>query len=439
MQYNHSEQLQPGDSMDRKKISLDLGMSASTQLIMKLVGYLVITILARYLPKEDMGVFFFAATLATFFALLTELGTNRYLNREISENPSQALRQLSEVFSLRVALQAVFLLALYVFTALTKPEIITTVILTSIYIFLEQLNYTFNAFFLGLRNVKIYALTTISSKLLLTVLVLGATRISASLNLILLCYIGANLFLIFFSVFQVRRISGRLEWVWDRETEWGIIRKSLPFFLVTYLTMLHFNIDTLMLGYLKTYPEVASYTSGFKMLEVSQFVIRPLVLVFFPISTRLVVGKRWEELKTLFQRLLLGAGIFGLLAAGGVLVSADYLVLAVFGPKYGSSAGILRVVFLSAPFLYMWLIAFFFAASLHIELKVVIVMAVCVGANALLNLAGIKVLGAVGAAWSTVFSQVLMTVWTVILAWRQIQMRRAGAAIQQQTVAVTPD
>ena len=75
--------------MDRKKISLDLGMSAGTQVFMKLVSYVVITILARYLSKEDMGAFFFAATLATFFALLTELGTNRYLIREVSEDPSR--------------------------------------------------------------------------------------------------------------------------------------------------------------------------------------------------------------------------------------------------------------------------------------------------------------------------------------------------------------
>ena len=439
MQLNHSETQLPGSIMDRKKISLDLGMSASAQVIMKLVSYIVITILARYLSKDDMGAFFFAATLATFFALLTELGTNRYLNREVSENPSQALNRLSEVFSLRVVLQVIFILALYAFTALTKPEIITTVVLTSIYIFLDQLNYSFTAFFLGLRDVKIYALTIISSKLLLTILVLAATRFSASLNLILLCYISANTFLILFSYFQVRRISGKLDWFWERETEWAIIRKSLPFFLVTYLTMMQFNIDTLMLGYFQPYTDVASYTSGFKMLEVSQFVIRPLVLVFFPISTRMVIGGCWDELKTLFRNLLLGAGIFGLLAAIAVFASADYLILFIFGPKYSSSAGILRILFLSGPFLYMWLIAFFFAASLHIESKAALAIAVSVGVNALLNLVSIKSLGTTGVAWSTVISQGLMTIWIVVLAWRQLQIRHVDSVVNQQPLTLTPD
>jgi O-antigen/teichoic acid export membrane protein len=230
-----------------------------------------------------------------------------------------------------------------------------------------------------------------------------------------------------------------LNLVWDRETEWGIIRKSLPFFLMTYLTMLHFNIDTLMLGFLLPYSDVASYTSGFKMLEVSQFVIRPLVLVFFPISTRLVVGKRWEELKILFKRLLLGAGAFGLLAAIGVLLSANYLILFVFGPKYITSAGILRVLFLGAPFLYMWMIAFFFTASLHIEARAVIVMAVGVGLNALLNIVGIKTVGVIGAAWSTVISQVLITSWILILAWRQLQMGKVGIPVRQHPVTIAPD
>ncbi|MFC2053987.1 flippase [Chloroflexota bacterium] len=415
--------------MDRQKITVDLALSSSSHIIAKLVSYIVITILARYLTKEDMGAFFFAATLATFFALFTDLGTNKYLNREVSEKPANSLLYLSEVFSLRLVLQVIFLFALYGFTVLTKPEIITTVILTSIYIFLENLNYSFTAFFLGLRNVKIYALTTISAKLLLAVLVLVATGFNASLNLILLCYIIANAFLILFSLLQVRRISGPMDWVWDWETEARIIRISLPFFLVTFLTMLQLNIDTLMLGFMQPYADVATYTSGFKMLEVSQFVIRPLVAVFFPISARLAVQGNWSEFKTLFQRLLLGTGIFGLLVAIGILVSADMVVSFVFGPKYGTTANILRVLFLCAPFLYLWLVCFSFASALHIEVKIVRVMVVGVVANAILNLVGIYLLGIQGAAWATVTSQTLMTVWLVFLTWRQLQISKQAASI----------
>ena len=406
--------------MDKQKIKVDLILATGTSFFAKLVGYIIITILVRYLTKDEMGAFFFAATLATIFALISTLGTDQYLIREVSEKPDSALTYLSQVISLRLLLQVVLLLILNGFVLLTTPDIILTVFLTSIYIFLDHLYYSFGSYFLGLRQVIYWAVTQISTKLLLAVLVIFSVNFNASLTLILLCYILANTFLILFSALLVWVKYGPLRLSWNRDIMLEIVRVSLPFFVLSFLEMAQLNIDTLMLGYMKSYSVVATYTAGIKLLEASQFVIRPIPMVFFPIIAGLVVHHNWVQAKSLFKKLLLVTVSFGLLVSIGVLLTANPIIMFVFGPDYSETVGVVRVLFLGAPFMYTGLVGLFYANALHIEKKAVWVMLIGVTGNIILSGVAISWIGAIGAAWATVVSQAFITISLLSLDFRYL-------------------
>ena len=406
--------------MDKHKIKVDLVLATGTHFFSKLVGYIIITILVRYLTKDEMGAFFFAASLATIFALISTLGTDQYLIREVSEKPDSALTYLSQVISLRLLLQVILLLILNGFVLLTKPDIILTVFLTSIYVFLEDLYYSFGSFFLGLRQVIYRAVTSISAKLLLAVLILLVVSFDASLPVILLCYILAAIFLILFSLFLVWIKNGALRLSWNRDIMLGIVRVSLPFFVLSFLAMAQLNIDTLMLGYMKSYSVVATYTAGIKFLEASQFIIRPIPMVFFPITAGLVVHQNWVQAKSLFKKLLLLTGSFGLLVSIGVLLTANPIIMFVFGPDYYETVGVVRVLFLGAPFLYTGLVCMFYANALHIEKKAVWIMLIGVMVNIVLSAVAISWIGAIGAAWATVVSQAFITISLLFLDCRYL-------------------
>ena len=418
--------------MDSKKIRTDLVLATGTQVFVKLVGYIVITILVRYLSKDEMGVFLFAASLATFFALFTSMGTAQYLIREVSEKPQQALKSFSRVFSLRLILQVIFFFILNGFVYLTKPDILETVILTSIYVFLEDLYFTVSLFFLGLRQVIYRTITHISAKILLLGLILLVTRFKVSLNLILVCFILANLFLIIFSLLVVWFKDGRFYLYWNRTVFIKILRISFPFFIITFLSSVQLNIDTLMLGYMRSYSTVATYTTGAKLFEVSQFVIRPIPMVFFPISAGLIVHQNWNQAKNLFQKLLLVTGVFGIIVTILVLITADLAVSIIFGDAYFETTQIVRVLFLSVPFLFMGVICLFYSNALHIESKAMWVLVVGVLCNITLNFIGIYYIGIVGAAWSTVISQTIITIALIILNFRYLLAGKQQAALEAQ-------
>jgi len=420
--------------MDKRKIKVDLILAAGTSFFAKLVGYIIITILVRYLTKDEMGAFFFAATLATFFALISTLGTNQYLIREVSEKPEGSITHLSQVLSLRLLLQVVLLLILNGFVLLTTPDIILTVFLTSIYIFLNHLYYSFGFYFLGLRKVIYWTVTQISAKLLLAGLIILTVSFNASLTLILLCYILANTFLILFSALLVWVKYGPLRLSWNRDNLLGIVWVSLPFFILSFLAMAQLNIDTLMLGYMKSYSVVATYTAGIKILEASQFIILPIPLVFFPITAGLLVHQNWAGAKSLFQKLLLVTGSFGLLVSIGVLLTANPMIMFVFGPDYSETVGVVRVLFLGAPFLYTGLVGMFYANALHIEKKAAWVMLIGVMVNIILSAVAISWIGAIGAAWATVVSQAFITISLLSLDFRYLLAGKLPFEPQTQQV-----
>ena len=55
--------------MNWYKVKNDLLLATSSEFFYKIVGYLILVILTRYLAKDQMGQFFFAASLAAFFVL----------------------------------------------------------------------------------------------------------------------------------------------------------------------------------------------------------------------------------------------------------------------------------------------------------------------------------------------------------------------------------
>src|SRR5262245_18420331 len=73
----------------------------------KLFGWAILASVARSFSQAEMGDLFLALTFFGMFAMLTELGTHRYLVRKVAQDDSHALDRLSEVPTLRLPALAV--------------------------------------------------------------------------------------------------------------------------------------------------------------------------------------------------------------------------------------------------------------------------------------------------------------------------------------------
>ena len=391
-------------------LASNLGVALGSQVFYKLTGYITLALLTRYLAKPEMGQFFFAATLAGTAVLFTELGTHRALVRSAASDPAGALEAVSDVVSFRLPLFAIYFALINAFVWVTRPELLPVMLLTSVYIALEELYLSFGSLFVGIQRLLHNAVAGVCCRLVLIGLVLVAIRADLGFRAVLVAHVVANAVLVAVGYAIVRRRLGPVRLRWTRARAKAMAVESLPLFAVAVLGMVHAKVDTVMLGFLGSYSDVARYQAAYKLLDASRFLVRPLTTVLFPVLAAIGAGGDLERLRVYGARALassgwLGAGVGALLALG-----AGAGVQLAFGHRYADAAPLLRVLALSTPPLYLGTIALMVSMALRREREVARLLALCVVANIAANLVAIPRWGPLGAAWTTVGSELLLTV-----------------------------
>jgi O-antigen/teichoic acid export membrane protein len=167
-------------------------MVGGSQLLQKLVGFLIIAVMTRHLARERMGEFFLAAAIGTVAAQATELGTGRHLIRSVAKDHAGALGQLSRVLALRLPVMLLVFLVVNVACLIVKPSLSPTLRLVSLYLLLQDLTFTFSAFFVGLERYGYRVAVELLGQVLLAGCTLLLVYLGGGLTAILWAYIGAH-------------------------------------------------------------------------------------------------------------------------------------------------------------------------------------------------------------------------------------------------------
>jgi O-antigen/teichoic acid export membrane protein len=399
--------------IDQRKVRRDVISSFLAQFFDKIIGYISLVVMIRYLDKGDMGIFFFAASVATFSVLFTDIGLKTYVTREAAQNSEKAILNLSNVLSFRSLTFIIYLFLFNILMAVFKPDIITPTILTSLYVIADEIYFSFVGLFLGLKKISYHLKVTIFSKLFLLGLLIVSVKIELNLNALLFCYLLTNIFRASIAYFITKKHFGRIKINWKNSIIYSLPKYSLPLFLLVLFELIHYKIDTVMIGFMKTYSMVSVYESSYKFLEASRFLIYPIGTIFFPLWSEQATQNKYSNIRKSGKNLLLLAGIIGILISAMIFVISDSFIPLIFGKRYMDAIPILKILFFSLPFIFISSVAIEMAKSIHFEKVIIRVMFISAVINILLNCFLIPNWGAIGAAWATVISQTVLALFAV--------------------------
>lgn len=406
------------------KVRSDLALGFGSQVFYKLVGYLVLAMLARHLSQGDLGRFLYASTLAGVAVLFTELGTSDQLVRAVARDPERAGAWVGRVLSMRGPLLAGYVILLAAGTWLVEPDLAAVVVLAALYVGMKDLYRACSSVLFGSRRVGTTVLLYGGGMALLLLLVFWVVRSDGGLTAVLLAYCGWTAALLSAGLLTVRRQVGGIP-LWDEPAEMGpVVRASLPLFLMTMATLVHFKVDTLMLGFLRSYETVAIYEAGAKLLEASQFLVRPLTIVFYPLCAEMARESEWTGLRRLVGKIAPAAVGLGIALAGGVILLAPWIIPVVFGPGFDGSVPVLRILYFSVPFFFLSSVGSFLAMAIQAEGAAIRILILGVVINVALNALLIPRFGELGAAWTTLCSEAVVASWLLLLALRTLEGRR---------------
>lgn len=320
-----------------------LARTIAANTLVQLVGRIVTTALAliviatltRYLGVSSYGDYATVFAYVAFLGVLADSGFFWILLRELSQPKADQDRIASNVLTLRSILGMV-VFGVGSLAAFLIPQYSETVrwgiVLISFGWFWTALNSTFVGVFQANQRMDQAVITDVLGRVVILFVVLWIAARGGSLLEILGAYALGNIVNFVGSLLLGRRFAKvRLRYepaLWRR-----IIVAALPMGLVIILASIYFKIDTVMLSLMKSNTDVGIYGAPYKILEVLLTVPTMFLGNIFPVLTRYLATKD-ERLPSVFQRSFDVLMIIAVPVVFGTIVLAQPILQFVAGQAY---------------------------------------------------------------------------------------------------------
>lgn len=364
--------------------------------------------LARVLGVNLFGRWSFFYSILSIIFLLSYFGINSSSKKYVAEhNKSEELPSVIRgAFSARFIFSFSSALLLFIFSepianVIGRPELTSLLTLSAPLVFLSGGVEFLKDVFVGLHRNKfnfVINLLEYGLKLFLVwfffLFSIGLSSIINSFNISLFITLVASSLIIYLNYFRRGNSNN------NRHYFKKIVRYSLPLFFISVGFWIATEIDTVMIGYLKSDFDVGIFSAAKQIVVKLPHIAVAISMGALPVFARLDEDN-WRKLKALFKKILIyNSIIFGVIVLI-ILVFSDYLMPLIYGTDFAASATPLKLL---TPYLLMFSFSIYFSDFLDyrgLATKRAINLSVAVILNIVLNYLLIPKYGVNGAAIAT--------------------------------------
>lgn len=331
----------------KSKIASNLFSLTSAEIASRALGFLTLVYLGRILNTSGFGILGFATALVSYFILAVNFGFNTYGTREIAKDKSLISKFVNNIITLRFILAIILftLLAVYVLISGKNLLVKFVIIFSGINLFTNAiaLNWVFQA----VEKMQFIAFRQISSGVLsllgIILFVHSGNDVVIAALILALSGLISNIWLL--PVYNKLFTKIRMEY--SAEFWITLIRESFPLAVSSIMIGIYYNLDMVMLGYMKPESDVGVYNAAYKIFL---FGIVPFGLIFsafFPTLSRvgLISSREFKDTMINYAKFVIGSGI---VIGVTLLFFSERIVLLVFGESYLASSLPLSILAVNA-------------------------------------------------------------------------------------------
>jgi O-antigen/teichoic acid export membrane protein len=367
----------------------------------RFANVLIFILIGRMAGPREAGIFSLAATYLLIITTVMR-GLDDLLTRQVAREPVRAANYLGNFLLLRLTLSTVLYAALIFIVQRGldyPPATNATIAILGLSVFPDSLTFVAQSVLLAERRFGSPA--AIHSAANLIKLVMGGIILLSGGGLEELAWIwlGSSLFaLVLMLAVAFKQVGGLRSMGWldftPLRAHW---RAVMIFTLITTLTALDSQTDTVLLSIFRTEAEIGWYgaatTITFSLLMLSQ----AYRFAAYPQMTRYAQNMP-DNLARLFQKSVHYMAVLVLPMVAGILLMAPQIVNLVFGPKFAPTIPVLRVLIVSLLFMFIGEPITRLMLVKDKQRSIVMFLLISATSNVILNLILIPVIGAVGAA-----------------------------------------
>ena len=367
---------------------------------------LVLVLMARVLPPQELGQLMYCFALASIFLFLNQLGLDTLLVKKFIDQWRKKTSLLWHAFSARLLAAVLCVLLVNLLGLwLVEPQHRTILLCISLYHLFLPFS-TFEWFYQAEGRSDRAAIGLILGQVFGLCVRLYAIFYQPDLLLFASAYVlevavTAAVYLLMAK--QERLSKPKLMSLQRME---NLTREAFPLMISGAVILLYMKIDQVMLGYLSSESEVAYYVAATRLSEAWYFVGLTLIAAYYPKLMKIKSSNfiKYTKHLVLLVRILFWSAIA---LAFFTFVFSKELILFLYGNNYIYSSIVLSITIFCVPFVYLGAIS----SRLYVDsgngFGVLYRSIFGLATNLMLNFLLIPKYGAIGAAFSSLAAQMI--------------------------------
>lgn len=390
-----------------KKYLLNTSWLFAEKILRIVLTFIVVVWMARYLGPEEFGMYNYALSFVALFSVISTLGLDKLINKELLANSKESNSILGSSFFLRIS-GAILLCILSLTTIIiVRPNdemMLYFVIIISLTFFFNAfdiIKYWFEAHVQAKYSVIAESTTIFLSSGIKILLILYQAPLISFVWAVLLESIILSILLMIIYKKKSNTISN---WKVKKEKVKYLLHQSWPLILAGTLYVLYTRIDQIMIGEMIGNEAVGIYAAAVKISSSWMFIPIVIGTSFFPA----MLNARKTDYSLYIKRtkhLLNIMALIGFCAGIGFWIISTPFILLTFGEHYIESSSVLIIHIWGSLFSAMSAISYRYFIAEGLQKSSFYRGLIGFIINIILNYLLIPIYGVVGAAIATLVSQ----------------------------------
>lgn len=385
----------------------NIGWLSSDRILRMLGAVIVGTVVARYLGPSRFGSLNYALAIYGIFNLISNLGLDSLVVRDIALEANNESQVLGTAFVLKAAASVVTTIAATATAWVMEPQNTTVIIIVALMSFasisqaVDVVDYFFQSQTRSQYSVMPRSIAFVAAS--------AARLVAVSLHMSLMAFawIAAIEVLVMeiglgISYIRIKRLMPR--WNWHLPRAKALLSESWPLLIAGVMINVYMRTDQILLGKLASMETVGVYSAAIRLSEVWYAIPMIVTASVMPrlLKTRALHPERYyARLQTFYESMILVSVIVVI----GTLIFGPLAIRLLYGRQFSSAAGILSIHIWSGVFVAVGCIGGH--QYVHEGITVSSVQRTGLGAiaNVILNLLWIPHWGGMGSAMATLVAQ----------------------------------
>lgn len=392
-----------------KTTFMNMSWMMSSQIITSVLAFVWTILIARYLGVSDYGIFGYAVSMSTMFAIICDLGMSTHIIRSVATDYNIVSKYLGNAIPLKLFLSIAYLVVIYIVLVIFNQSWL--VIYITLLFCLEMIIKNFMALLSGIFQAhekgKYPAIANTILAVFTMILVIVGIVFNWGLNGIAWAYIIANVIAISYTIYALRefitvpKISFDMDF-WKKLLKWGT-----PFAITGIFSTVYYSIDVVMLEQMVSAYATGIYNATYKLINVLTLFYSIYTAVIFP-----VMSKQFKNEKSLlvasFEKSTKYLSMVTIPIAIACLFYSTDIIHFIYGYQYADAGAVLSILIWTVCFLFINGAASNELNASHKEYSVTKIYIVAAIFNVCLNLFLIPRYSYIGASIATVVSEILV-------------------------------